>query len=76
MLFSHDPTGGMATSPKEPGGTNAPPRTLAQFFVPRGYTVVAPMSRGGSESTGTYVEECSAYTGQCTVADQVMLGER
>ena len=75
VLFSHGSTGGMATSPKEPG-TNAPPRTVVQFFVSRGYTVVAPMRRGRGESTGTYVEECSVYTGQCTVADQVKLGER
>jgi pimeloyl-ACP methyl ester carboxylesterase len=75
VLFSHGSTGGMVTSPKEPG-TNAPPRTVVQFFVSRGYTVVAPMRRGRGESTGTYVEECSVYTGQCTVADQVRLGER
>ena len=76
VLFSHGSTGGMASSPKEPGGTNAPPRTVVQFFLSRGYTVVAPMRRGRGESTGTYVEECSVYTGQCTVADQVRLGER
>ena len=76
VLFSHGSTGGLASSPKEPGGSNAPPRTVVQFFVSRGYTVVAPMRRGRGESTGTYVEECSVYTGQCTVADQVTLGER
>ena len=76
VLFSHGSTGGLASSPKEPGGVNAPPRTVVQFFVSRGYTVAAPMRRGRGESTGTYVEECSVYTGQCTVADQVTLGER
>src|ERR1044071_6535798 len=54
----------------------APHRTVIQFFVSRGYTVVAPMRRGRGESTGTYVEECSVFTGQCTGADQVTLGER
>ena len=76
VLFSHGSTGGLVSSPKEPGGSNAPPRTVIQFFVSRGYTVVAPMRRGRGESTGTYVEECSVFTGQCTGADQVTLGER
>lgn len=76
VLFSHGSTGGLASSPKEPGGSNAPPRTVVQFFVSRGYTVVAPMRRGRGESTGTYVEECSVFTGQCTDSDRVKLGER
>ena len=76
VLFSHGSTGGMASSPKEPGGTNAPPRTVVQFFVSRGYTVVAPMRRGRGESTGTYVEECSVYTGKCTNAESFALGDR
>src|ERR671927_244023 len=76
VLFSHGSTGGLATSPKEPGGSNAPPRTVVQFFVSRGYTLVAPLRRGRGESTGKYVEECSVFTGQCTVDDQVTLGER
>jgi pimeloyl-ACP methyl ester carboxylesterase len=76
VLFSHGSTGGLARSPKEPGAGNAPPPIVVQFFVSRGYTVVAPMRRGRGESTGTYVEECSVYIGQCTVADQVPLGER
>ena len=76
VLFSHGAVGGLARSPKEPGGSNAPPFPMVQFFVSRGYTVVAPMRRGRGESTGTYVEECSVFTGQCTVADQVALGER
>jgi pimeloyl-ACP methyl ester carboxylesterase len=76
VLFSHGSTGGLSSSPREPGGSNAPPRTVVQFFVSRGYTVVAPMRRGRGESSGTYVEECSVFTGQCTTADQVTLGER
>ena len=75
-LFSHGSTGGLARSPKEPGGANALPASVVQFFVSRGYTLVAPMRRGRGESTGAYVEECSVFTGQCTVADQVALGER
>jgi len=68
VLFSHGSTGGLATSPEEPGGSNAPPRAVVQFFVSRGYTVVAPMRRGRGESTGTYIEECSILkspTGFC-----------
>jgi pimeloyl-ACP methyl ester carboxylesterase len=76
VLFNHGSTGGMARSPTEPGGANAPSATVVQFFVSRGYTVVAPMRRGRGESTGTYLEECSVFTGQCTPADQVALGER
>jgi pimeloyl-ACP methyl ester carboxylesterase len=76
VLFSHGSTGGMARSPSEPGGSNAPSGTVVQFFVSRGYTVVAPMRRGRGESSGTYVEECSVFTGQCTTADQVALSER
>jgi len=75
-LFSHGSTGGLARSPKEPGGANALPASVVQFFVSRGYTLVAPVRRGRGESTGTYVEECSVFTGQCTVAEQVALGER
>jgi pimeloyl-ACP methyl ester carboxylesterase len=75
-LFSHGSTGGLARSPKEPGGANALPPSVVQYLVTRGYTVVAPMRRGRGESTGTYVEECSVFTGECTVGDQVKLGER
>jgi len=75
-VFSHGSTGGLARSPKEPGGGNAIPPVIVQFLVTRGYAVVAPMRRGRGDSTGTYVEECSVYTGECSVADQVKLGER
>ena len=37
---------------------------------------MAPLRRGRGESTGTYVEECSVYIGQCTTADQVALTDR
>jgi pimeloyl-ACP methyl ester carboxylesterase len=74
VLFSHGSTGGLARSPKEP--LEAPPAAVIRFFVSRGYTLVAPSRRGRGESTGTYVEECSVYIGQCTVADQLALGER
>ena len=33
------------------------------------------MRRGRGESSGTYVEECSVYIGQCTVAEQTVLLE-
>jgi dienelactone hydrolase len=71
VLFSHGGAGGLARSPKE--ALDAPPRPLIRFFVSRGYTLVAPLRRGRGESTGTYVEECSLYVGQC---DQMALTER
>jgi pimeloyl-ACP methyl ester carboxylesterase len=74
VLFSHGSTAGLARSPKE--AMDAPPVTVIRYFVSRGYTLVAPMRRGRGESTGTYVEECSVYIGQCTVAEQVALTER
>ena len=75
VLFSHGSTGGMITPPKEPP-RDFPPRAVLRFFISRGYTVVAPFRRGRGESTGKYVEECSAFTGQCTNADQFALTER
>lgn len=74
VLFSHGSTAGLARSPKEP--LEAPPPAVIRFFVSRGYTLVAPSRRGRGESTGTYIEECSVYIGQCTVTDQLTLGER
>lgn len=76
VLFSHGSTGGLVRSPKEPGMVNAPPPMVVQFFVSRGYTVVAPMRRGRGESSGNYVEECSVYTGKCTEAQSFALGNR
>jgi pimeloyl-ACP methyl ester carboxylesterase len=74
MLFSHGSTGGLLRSAREP--LEGPPPALIRFFVSRGYTLVIPMRRGRAESTGTYVEECSVYAGQCTVEDQLALSER
>jgi pimeloyl-ACP methyl ester carboxylesterase len=74
VLFSHGSTAGLARSPKE--ALDAPPAAVIRFFVSRGYTLVAPMRRGRGESSGTYVEECSVYIGQCTVAAQTELLER
>jgi dienelactone hydrolase len=74
VLFSHGSTAGMIRSPKEPG--DAPPPAVIRFFVSRGYTLVAPMRRGRGESSGTYVEECAFYLGQCTLAQQLALTDR
>jgi predicted acyl esterase len=57
VLFSHGSTGGLAHSPKE--ALDAPPPPVVNYFVSRGYTLVAPMLGGRNESSGTYVEECS-----------------
>jgi len=46
------------------------------FFVSRGYTLVATMRRGRGESTGTYVEECAFYLGECTLAQQIAMTHR
>ncbi|MFL6229404.1 MAG: alpha/beta hydrolase family protein [Pyrinomonadaceae bacterium] len=74
VLFSHGSTGGMIRSPQEPGGT--PPPSVIRFFISRGYTLVAPTRRGRGESSGTYVEECAYYLGQCTLAEQAALTDR
>ena len=74
VLFSHGSTGGEIKSPKEPW--EGPPQSVINFFVTRGYTVVAPMRRGRAESSGTYVEECAIYAGECTLARQTAMMER
>jgi pimeloyl-ACP methyl ester carboxylesterase len=74
VLFSHGSCAGLSRSPKE--AMDAPPVPVVSFFVSRGYTLVAPMRRGRNESSGTYVEECSVFTNQCTVEDQIPRGER
>ncbi len=74
ILFSHGSTAGMIRSPKEP--VDGPPPSLVRFFISRGYTLVAPRRRGRAESTGTYVEECAYYLGQCTLLQQVALTDR
>lgn len=73
-LFSHGSTGGEIRSPKEPW--EGPPLSVIRFFISRGYTVVAPMRRGRAESSGTYVEECAIYAGQCTLAQQTAMLDR
>src|SRR5262245_58782305 len=70
VLYSHGSTAGYAVSPKEP---RAPERSVIQFFTSRGYTVVAPMRRGVSESSGTYREECPVQSGACTLAENTAL---
>ena len=67
VLFSHGSTGGWVTSPKEASG--APPLSVVEFFVSRGFTVVAPMRRGVGFSTGTYREECPFNAGEYTLAE-------
>jgi dienelactone hydrolase len=67
VLYSHDSTGGWSVSPKETNG--APPPSIVQFFISRGFTVVAPMRRGVGMSTGTYREECPLSAGQCTSSE-------
>jgi pimeloyl-ACP methyl ester carboxylesterase len=74
VLFSHGSTGGEIKSPKEPW--EGPPQSVVRFFVSRGYTVVAPMRRGRAESSGTYIEECAIYAGECTLARQTAMMER
>ncbi|HEX7809820.1 MAG TPA: hypothetical protein VF608_13885, partial [Thermoanaerobaculia bacterium] len=61
-------------SPKEPW--EGPPLSVIRFFIARGYTVVAPMRRGRGESSGTYVEECAIYAGECTLAQQTGMLDR
>lgn len=73
VLWSHGSTGGLITGPKEPV---AVPPPVVRFFVSRGYTLVAPQRRGRGESGGTYVEECSVFTGACTIAAQTALSGR
>ena len=67
VLFSHGSTGGWIASPKESSG--APPLSVVEFFVSRGFTVVAPMRRGVGLSTGVYREECPFHAGECTLAE-------
>lgn len=70
VLFSHGSTAGGAVAPSE---SVAPPRSIVQFFVSRGYTLVAPMRRGRGESSGTYREECGVWSGACTLVDDSAL---
>lgn len=57
VLFSHGSTNGQTVDPREPMALV--PCSLKNYFVTRGYTLVAPMRRGRGESTGRFVEECA-----------------
>src|SRR5262245_53218218 len=72
VLFSHGSTGGWIHSPKETNGV--PPQSFLEFFISRGFTVVAPMRRGVGFSTGTYREECPFSAGQCSLAESTAIG--
>lgn len=76
VLFSHGSTAGLTRSPQEPAAGDLPPGPLVRYFISRGYTIVAPMRRGRSESTGNYVEECSFYAGKCSAEQQLALTDR
>jgi len=65
VLFSHGSTNGQTTDPREP--TQVVPCSLKNYFISRGYTLVAPMRRGWGESEGTFKEECARNTEpECT----------
>ena len=65
VLFSHGSTNGQTIDPREP--TQVVPCSLKNYFLSRGYTLVAAMRRGRGESTGTFVEECARNTDpRCT----------
>ena len=42
---------------------------MLQFFIERGYTVVAPFRRGVGDSGGKFVEECPYTAGLCTLEE-------
>lgn len=72
VLYSHGSTGGWIRSPKESNG--APPPSVVEFFISRGFTLVAPMRRGVGFSTGTYREECPQSAGQCSASENTASG--
>jgi dienelactone hydrolase len=57
LLFNHGSTGGGTVAPS----VTLRPRRQAQFFVERGFAVLAPMRRGRGASQGTSAE----YEGTC-----------
>ena len=57
LLFNHGSTGGGTVTP----WTTMRPARLAQFFVERGFAVLAPMRRGRGASEGAHAE----YEGTC-----------
>lgn len=67
VFFSHGSTGGGSIHPREP--VEWIPRPLIRYFVERGYTLVMPMRRGLSSSTGTFIAECQFQSGECSLAD-------
>lgn len=72
VLFSHGSTGSWTRHPKEMGG--GPPPSVVEFFVSRGFTVVAPMRRGVGFSSGAYREECPLSAGQCSSSENTSSG--
>jgi pimeloyl-ACP methyl ester carboxylesterase len=67
VFFSHGSTGGGAIHPREP--VEWIPRPLIRYFVDRGFTLVMPIRRGLTPSTGTYFAECQFQSGECSLAD-------
>jgi dienelactone hydrolase len=57
LLFNHGSTGGGTVAPS----ITMRPRRQAQFFVERGFAVLAPMRRGRGASDGVHAE----YEGTC-----------
>ena len=57
VLFSHGSTNGQSTDPAEP--QLVVPCALKNYFLSRGYTLVAATRRGRGASTGTFIEECA-----------------
>src|SRR3954471_25042341 len=66
VLYSHGSIGGQVVAPQQPWEPEAP---LIEYFVSRGYTYVVVNRRGIGESTGTYVEECPYFPGECTLEE-------
>ncbi len=66
VLLSHGSLGGWNLQPKE---SIHPNPTVLQFFIERGYTVVAPFRRGVGDSGGRFVEECPYSAGLCTLEE-------
>lgn len=59
IVFSHGSTGGFQFDPKEPQPIVH--CSLKNYFLTRGYTLVAFTRRGRGESGGSYVEECAPF---------------
>jgi pimeloyl-ACP methyl ester carboxylesterase len=65
VVVLHGSTGGMVIAP---GEANLGPGPSVGFLIERGFTVVIPLRRGRSESSGQYVEECAFQAGKCSLA--------